>query len=123
MSGGGDGSSESSDDTPRTVISQEEMLEILSDHYRRILLEYLAEEADPTVTLEDTATYIANQLTEEAGLRPHEDDIEASLLHRHIPRLEDSGLVEFDDRSETIRYHENEQFEAFHEHIKEFDEE
>lgn len=122
MSGRGDEPPGSSDDSLDTNLSQEEMLELLSDHHRRILLDYLAKEADPTVALGDTVTYVATQLAEDTDSRPHEDDVEASLLHRHIPRLADSGLVEFDDRSETIRYYENEQLEAFHEHVKKFEE-
>lgn len=123
MSDGGDGPTESSDDSSDTAISKEEMLEILSDRHRRILLENLATEADPTVSLDEAVTYVANKLGEQNDARPHEDDVKARLLHRHIPRLADSSLLEFDDRSETIRYHENEELEAFHEHVKEFEQE
>lgn len=123
MSDGGDGPTESSDDGSETAISKEEMLEILSDHHRRILLEYLASEADPTVSLDEAVIYVTDQLGEKSDSRPHEDDVNASLHHRHIPRLADSGLVEFDERSETIRYHESEKLEAFHEHVEEFEHE
>ncbi len=35
-----------------------------------------------------------------------EDDWALELAHVHLPLLEDRGLVEYDARTETIRYYE-----------------
>lgn len=109
------------EDEPEASLSKDEMTDLLADRHRRSLLEYLAAEADPTVALDDAAAYVTAQAAAETDSQPHEDDVKASLHHRHIPRLAESGLVDFDEHNETIRYHENERLEAFHERLQDYD--
>lgn len=99
------------------------LLDILADRHRRFLLEFLADEADPTAPLDEAVGYVTNRIAEETGRRPNEDDVEMELRHHHVPRLADDEVLEYDARSETLRYYGSEQLEAFHEHVREFDDE
>lgn len=98
-----------------------EMLDLLADRERRCLLNCLTEEADPTVSLDEAASYVSDQLADQTGNQPNEDDVKVKLQHHHIPRLVDHGLTDYDARSGDIRYYANEALEAFQEHIREFD--
>lgn len=112
--------SDESDGFSDTTLSLDEMLDLLANRQRRCLLEGLKEEADPTVSLDDAVSYVGNQIAEESEHQPTEEDVKVQLRHHHLPRLAESNLVDFDPRSETIRYRENEQLEAFHEHVRAF---
>ncbi|UTF52000.1 hypothetical protein NGM29_09270 [Natronosalvus rutilus] len=39
------------------------------------------------------------------------------LYHNHLPKLEEAGLVEYDDRTETVRYHPNDHVEKLHQFV------
>lgn len=114
--------SEESDGSTENGLTLDEMLDLLANHQRRCLLNCLQEEADPTISLDDAASYIANQIAGETGSRPNEDDVEVQLQHHHLPRLTDEGLVDYDTRSGEIRYHQLDQIETFHEHVQKFEE-
>lgn len=105
---------------PEPSFSLDELLDLLVDRRRRALVECLETEADPTVSLDEAVEYVTNRVADETGRRPNEDDVELELLHHHVPRLADDGVLEFDARSETIRYVGSEQLERFHEHVREF---
>lgn len=121
MSDGEDGSGNSSSSTPNSHLPLDEMLDLLTDRTRRSFLHCLAEEADPTISLDDAAAYVANHIEKESGANTDENKIKAKLHHHHIPRLKVSSLVDFDERTETIRYHENERLEEFHNHLLAFE--
>jgi len=40
------------------------------------------------------------------------------LRHSHLPKLEDAGLVEYDSRSETVRYWSQPSLEELLEHVR-----
>lgn len=83
------------------------VLKCLTHRRRRFILYYLQDHE--IVTVDDLATAIAASETE----RPlgevavdRRQAIASELVHRHLPKLRDAMLVEYDDRSKTIRYSE-----------------
>ncbi|MDZ7730112.1 MAG: hypothetical protein U5K37_02715 [Natrialbaceae archaeon] len=44
-------------------------------------------------------------LLEELEVNMETSELRVQLSHVHLPHLESAGLVEFDNRSETVRYH------------------
>ncbi|RBI62473.1 hypothetical protein DMJ13_11485 [halophilic archaeon] len=92
---GGDGSSGGT--------SFDELLQIVADRHRRSVL-YCLQDAN-----EDVASF--DELREHLLARDLDiDDSERATIalhHRILPRLEDAGLVEYDARSDTVRYRED----------------
>ncbi|WP_209019550.1 DUF7344 domain-containing protein [Halorussus marinus] len=103
-----DGGGANGPTTPREAVSQfaheqsiataklDSLFGILANGQRRQILAYLVETDDGVATLPELADRIADgEDPERATLRLH---------HNHLPKLEDEGFVEYDARSETVRY-------------------
>ena len=91
------GSAEQTDAVPVDVV-----FDALAAETRRHLLYYLAEEAGG----EATPSEIADRLRSiDAGSsRTSEQAVLVGLHHRHLPKLSDAGLVEYEGRGEPVRY-------------------
>lgn len=78
---------------------------ILSDEQRRHFLYYLIDEAGGTARVSDVVDYLD---TVESEATPGEgDSILVELHHRHLPKMEEAGLVDYDGEEGTIRYRED----------------
>ena len=83
------------------------ILEILADHRRRFVLYVLLDEASGVIefqSLVDRVMQLERDVLREEPEEHHRKEIIADLEHWHLPVLEELGLIEFDERSETIRY-------------------
>lgn len=89
------------------VITLDTVFDCLRHPRRRFVLYYLRE--CEVVTVDELAEQIAAQ---EADTPPEEVDadqrksIETNLVHVHLPKLADTLMIEYDRRSNTIRYTE-----------------
>ncbi|ELY57602.1 DUF7344 domain-containing protein [Natronolimnohabitans innermongolicus] len=89
--------------TDATAARMADACSLLSESERRFLLYQLAERRD--ANLEDVVTQIAAW---EHDAHPIEIDKEVrqrvyvSLVHNHLPRLQDYGIIEYDLRSGDI---------------------
>lgn len=87
------------------VASVDEVLDCLTDPFRRLVVYYCREER--VATVEELATQIAAR---DSDVPPREvsDDqrkkYEIRLVHTHLPRLTSSKIIEYDQRSQTVRY-------------------
>ncbi|MFH5844409.1 hypothetical protein [Haladaptatus sp. CMAA 1909] len=86
--------------------SLDTIFDILSHSYRRQILFFLSRTEDDLATVADLVTYISEHESgdETSTRRTRGDAVSIALHHNHLPKLEDAGMVEFDTRSETIRY-------------------
>lgn len=75
---------------------------VLADERRRHVLYYLIEDADGTAETSEIADHLGSVLPEPAGTDP--DAVLAELHHRHLPKMEDAGLLEYEVSGGTIRY-------------------
>jgi hypothetical protein len=83
------------------------LLNTLSDNIRRELIHYFENFAsDEIAPLKRVVSHIEGRVpaVDEAELR-------MSLRHTHIPKLEQRGWIDYDDRTKVIRYHGHEQAE------------
>lgn len=99
-------------------VSTEKALNLLADARCRSILARLIDCEDNTVSLDTLVTQIAPDnpppaIRDADHLKP----LLIDLHHRHLPRLEDAGLIEYDARSKTICYHPNEDIEKLHQFI------
>ena len=76
------------------------LFEVLADRERRRILRYFAESDDEAATFAELIEFLADEAAE--GADP--DRLAVTLHHTHLPKLADVGFIEYDDRSETVRY-------------------
>lgn len=67
-------------------------------------------------------TDITEALVEDGYVSEEEADrFGVQMAHLHLPKMEESGLIEQDRRSEEVRYLPNEKVESLLEDIKKYD--
>lgn len=101
--------------------SLDTLLEILAEPRRRYALEYFWNHSDKVASFEVVTSYILGQLAENREEVPEFDELQIALQHHHIPKMADAGLVDYDTRSQEIRYYENERFETFYDVVVRID--
>lgn len=79
-----------------------EAFDALADATRRHLLYHLAEETDGSATVSDIADRLDS--IDHLGEFGDRQTVVVDLHHRHLPRLEEVGLVEHDADAGTVRY-------------------
>lgn len=79
---------------------------LLSDVHRRRLLYYFVEQPRGVTTVGE----LVEHLRSEADV--NRDRLKTQLVHNHLPRLATHDVVEYDRRSETVRYRGREAVEA-----------
>lgn len=108
-----------------TTPSLDLVFDLLSNRRRRYALYLLYEQADGVATIEevtDHVTYLENRKTEsgpaDESATQRKREIQVELQHVHLPKLEDAGVLEIDQRSETIRYWTQPTLEEWLEHAQ-----
>jgi DNA-binding transcriptional ArsR family regulator len=84
--------------------SRDALFDALSHRYRRFALAALCGRDEP-VALADLAVEVTEQETGEIGENLSKErarEIEISLYHVHVPKLDDTGIVEFDRDRNTV---------------------
>lgn len=74
--------------------------DLLDSHRHRYVLEKLSETSDGVASVDDLVDYL---LTHDPGTED-KDRAMASLHHQVLPKLDDTGIIDYDRRSETVRY-------------------
>lgn len=88
------------------------------NHQRRDLLSYLREVPDRTASLDECVGYLMEREEERIGERPGHDQVETALHHIHMPKLADSGVLEYDARCQQLHYCGEDRLEDWHDHIQ-----
>jgi len=94
------------DEQSITTAELDSLFETLADEQRRRLLAHLVETDDGVAGLPELADRIADG----------DDERERAIIqlhHTHLPKLEDEGIVEYDARSEAVRYRGSEAVTAW----------
>lgn len=83
----------------------DDLLGALADQHRRFALYYLQEETEAEI--EELALQVAAWSEEKPIDEVTDDELQALLMefqHNHLDRLRDTGSIDYDERSGTIRY-------------------
>lgn len=80
------------------------VFDLLGDQRRRLLLRFFYVNRFETAAFDEVTSYIRKWESRMDGRTPPRDDIELALVHNHLPRLENAGVVEVDRPTATIRY-------------------
>lgn len=82
-----------SESPPRVGLNA--VFDLLSDDYRRYVLYYLNENGDAPI--EELATYIRERESGEAVDDDALHGLVVQLHHNHLPRLDDAGMVDYEE--------------------------
>jgi hypothetical protein len=113
--GGTAGTDPSHPETVPMPYSFDQTLDLISVARRRTLLYHLKDRGTGTIPLDDLVDAVA---TRERAIpaRDTPDSVESvrvSLVHAHLPRLADLGILDYDAESSTVEYYGNPALESF----------
>ena len=72
----------------------------LADEHSRQVIRYFHTTADDTATVEELIAYTI----QEGAAGKNRDQLEVAFHHVRLPKLADLGVIEYDTRSQTVRY-------------------
>lgn len=75
------------------------IFDALATERRRLVVQYFRNASDDVATVTDLAYYASDRLADGDFGR-----VSAALYHGDVPKLRDSGLVEYDPRTETVEF-------------------
>lgn len=100
-----------------TEIEIEDAIRLVADEERRRVVATMVDHPEDTVSLGELADRVAGGPSPR-GIPADRDRALASLKHNHLPRLDDTGVIEYDWRSETVRYYPHEPVERLLEFVR-----
>lgn len=104
----------SADDEPGAANDRspplDEIFGVLADPMRREVIRYCADHANEPTDLDTIVDYLAEQRRDEDPV--DRDRIAIRLHHLHLPKLAETGLVEFDPESGRLEYRSNDAIES-----------
>ncbi|MFC6718879.1 hypothetical protein ACFQGT_14650 [Natrialbaceae archaeon GCM10025810] len=101
---------------PKSAPSLDVVFDLLANRRRRYALYYLYDRPDGVSSLDDLVDGVLTYEVIEGDVEDHRTTVRTSLQHVHLPKLEDAGIVEYDPRSETVRYWTQPSLEEWLEH-------
>ena len=99
----------------------DEIHNLLNDPYRRDLIQILQNDENLVVTFDELLTTLAEMRTNHSAESIETDEIALRLVHIHIPHLIDAGVLDYDTKTEEIRYYRNEIVEFINEKTREIE--
>lgn len=90
-----------------------QLLSTLSNQYCRFVLSYFSDASEEHASVDDLATALTRHVSVD------KNRVAKQLHHSALPKLEDMGIVEYDARSNTVRYHGHSRLENWLEYISE----
>lgn len=86
-----------------TELTESECHKVLSVRRRRVVLEVLGER-EGALDLDDLAVAVARRETEtDDPAQETIDNVVLTLHHKHLPMMDDLGVVEYDSATQAIR--------------------
>ena len=87
------------------ILSTDLLFELLADRRRRHILQCLTDQPDGVAEFTDLVDAVVGHEPEtDAGDR---ETVRTSLYHVHLPKLAEAGVIDYDTRSEAVRYSEH----------------
>jgi DNA-binding transcriptional ArsR family regulator len=105
------------DQPPRPFLDS--ILEALANWQRREICLYFQETGIETAQVDELGALLEARVPEVWADQEtlSQEELTASLEDRHLPMLEDAGVVDYDHRSGTVRYRRQPTVEKWIEHI------
>lgn len=85
--------------------ARDRLLAAMNDHRRRLLIAYMDESDTDVFSLDGLVEPLLEDDGDSGSVPEAEKRLKLGLHHRHLPLMDDAGLIEYDSRSGAIRYH------------------
>jgi len=103
-----------------TVPMIDDVFELLADWRRRAIVLHFADTEASSATVETLVTAVAQRGMGRDGLDVGSvSAVRTDLVEVHLPRLDEKGVLDFDRRSESVRYWGQPTVEKWAEHVDE----
>ena len=89
----------------RTPDNVDTLFACLADQRRRLLIECLSEQPGPVV-VEELVQYVSEREYGATTGTPSDDtlaEIAVTLLHNHLPRMDEAGVIDVDHETSTVQ--------------------
>ena len=93
------------------TVSIDTALRVVADPCRRSILSELIDGEETVVTTDTLVDRINPENPPPKATATHADSLLIDVHHTHLPKLADANVIEYDPRTETIRYTPNERVE------------
>lgn len=100
----------------RPTVSIDTILDLLSHRHRRALLFRLRDARDQTLSEEEVIGFLQRRDARRSS-RQSRKRLATMLHHTHRPKLSEAGVVSYDEREKTYRYHGEESLESWLDHM------
>lgn len=105
-------------DHVQQTVPTETALRIVASQRRRAVIQSFHDRERNVATFESLVEHVSPENPPPDPGKFHSvERIRHDLHHNHLPRLEEAGLLEYDDRSATIRYRPNDRVESLHQFV------
>lgn len=116
------GAAKTDPDRPETVpmrYSFDTILDLLSSPRRRTLLYNLSRQPTEEISLERLVEEVYD-IDRALPIRDasSREEVRIELVHMHLPKLHEAGIIDFDSESDTIHYTKNQGLESFLRYIE-----
>jgi DNA-binding transcriptional ArsR family regulator len=91
--------------TPDLTLSTASKL--LKKPARRVVIRYFSAEETATAELTELAAHVHEEVDDITS----SEQAQSTLVHTHLPKLAEHDVIEYDKRSETVRYRDGERLE------------
>ncbi|SFS00314.1 hypothetical protein SAMN05216559_2343 [Halomicrobium zhouii] len=93
---------------------------LLADWRRRTVCRYFVTTGSNSVHVDTLAAAVARRVSDDEidASETREQAIRESLVHDHLPRMDEAGVLDFDVRSESVCYWGNPTLEKWAEHAE-----
>lgn len=93
---------------------RDDLLSALTDQHCRFVIAYFRNVSADHASVDDVAAALAR--------RDHADQTQVAIRLHHValPKLDDVGFVDYDARTNTVRYHGHSELERIEEDLSEF---
>ena len=90
--------------TVTQAIGTDAALQVLADKRRRQVLLHLAK-SNGSTTIDELVEAVFTNTSSPRNPDEVQEQIKLNLHHNHLPRLQDTGLIEYDPSGQTIQYY------------------
>lgn len=95
-----------------THASVDESLQVLANVQRRRVLQFLRRQRSREASLDELTAHLRSYPDAPTDRVRGQDRVRVALVQKHLPKLSDQGVVDWDRQRERVRYRQNDVVES-----------